>query len=246
MEADHRRNTVELAGISIQAFDSLDQLAAHIIPQKGIVLSGSAIAINPEKIMRVRRDLATRKLIEKANIRYADGAGVVWAMRRKGVNGARIAGADLWEVLMQRAADCNIPVFLLGAEPDVNQRTADQLRRTCAAIEIRSNLHGYASDEELEDFRTELAATGSALVSVAMGSPKQERVIESLREYCPDAFFMGVGGTFDCYVDGTIRAPKAWQNANLEWLHRLIRQPSRIRRQWKLLPYAALILLGRI
>jgi UDP-N-acetyl-D-mannosaminouronate:lipid I N-acetyl-D-mannosaminouronosyltransferase len=48
---------------------------------------------------------------------------------------------------------------------------------------------------------------------------------------------MGVGGTYDVFTGHVKRAPKIWQRLGLEWLYRLIRQPSRLRRQLKLLKY---------
>jgi len=43
---------------------------------------------------------------------------------------------------------------------------------------------------------------------------------------------IGIGGTFD-FLSGQIkRAPKWMRNLGLEWLFRLIKQPSRIGRIW--------------
>jgi N-acetylglucosaminyldiphosphoundecaprenol N-acetyl-beta-D-mannosaminyltransferase len=50
---------------------------------------------------------------------------------------------------------------------------------------------------------------------------------------------MGIGGTLDT-IGGTVkRAPEAWCNLGLEWLYRLLSEPSRIKRQ-KILPIFAL------
>ena len=91
-----------------------------------------------------------------------------------------------------------------------------------------------------------VGAMGRGIVAVAMGSPLQEKIIKGLREVNPDAFYMGVGGSFDCYCGVVKRAPPAWQNLNLEWLYRLLRQPKRIRRQLIYIPYVALVLANRI
>ncbi len=53
----------------------------------------------------------------------------------------------------------------------------------------------------------------------------------------PDALYMGVGGTYDVFIGKVKRAPLLWQKLGLEWLYRLIRQPSRLKRQLKLLKY---------
>ena len=45
---------------------------------------------------------------------------------------------------------------------------------------------------------------------------------------------MGVGGTMDVISGNLTRAPKAWQKCGMEWLYRVIQEPSRWRRIAKL------------
>jgi UDP-N-acetyl-D-mannosaminouronate:lipid I N-acetyl-D-mannosaminouronosyltransferase len=239
-------NIVKFAGLDISAFDTLDAMARYVLPDTGSVTSAVAVAINPEKIMTARGDPATRRVLDEATLRYPDGIGVVWALRRKGYPVSRIPGADLWEHLMARAASLGKPVFLLGARPEVLQQTVKKLRDSFPAISIGAALDGYADQEARAGFARAVKAAGGGIVAVAMGSPRQEKVIMELRQSCPEAFYMGVGGTFDCYVGAVTRAPAVWQGMHLEWLYRLVKQPSRIKRQWKYLPYALLVLSGRL
>ena len=62
----------------------------------------------------------------------------------------------------------------------------------------------------------------------------------------PDALYMGIGGTYDGFTGHVKRAPKIWQNLGLEWLYRLILQPSRLRRQLKLLKFIRYYYTGRL
>jgi N-acetylglucosaminyldiphosphoundecaprenol N-acetyl-beta-D-mannosaminyltransferase len=66
---------------------------------------------------------------------------------------------------------------------------------------------------------------------VAFGMGKQEKWInENLRKLPSVKIVMGVGGAFD-YISGVIsRAPLFLRRIGLEWLYRLARQPSRIKR----------------
>ena len=240
------RTVANIAGIEVQVFGSVDEFAQQILPGRHELVPGFAVAINPEKIMTARRDPDTLAALESATLRYADGAGVVWAIRRHGIIAPRVTGADLWECLMQRAADCDTPVCLLGGRPDVLEMTIARLQREMPNLRIASALHGYSSDSELDKLAGDIERMGRGIVAVAMGSPRQEKVIRKLRMRCPDAFFMGVGGTFDCYSGVVRRAPEAWQKLNLEWLYRLIRQPWRIKRQLRLIPYVALVLARRV
>ncbi len=40
-----------------------------------------------------------------------------------------------------------------------------------------------------------------------------------------------------CFTGHVHRAPKFWQDLGLEWFYRLLLQPSRIKRQFRLLRY---------
>ena len=71
---------------------------------------------------------------------------------------------------------------------------------------------------------------------VAMGSPKQELLMEEIQRR-HNAIFQGLGGSFDVYTGRVERAPKWWCDHNLEFAYRLIKQPSRIKRQIQLIKY---------
>ena len=73
-----------------------------------------------------------------------------------------------------------------------------------------------------------------------MGSPKQELLIEKISEFHP-ALYQGLGGSFDVFTGRSKRAPKWWVKNNLEWAYRLIKQPSRIKRQIVLLRFIYLL-----
>lgn len=45
---------------------------------------------------------------------------------------------------------------------------------------------------------------------------------------------MGLGGSLDVFAGNVKRAPKIYQDLNLEWFYRLINNPSRIGRMMKL------------
>ena len=70
---------------------------------------------------------------------------------------------------------------------------------------------------------------------VALGSPKQEIWIKVNQEKLNANVLQGVGGTFDVIAGNVKRAPVIWRKFNLEWLYRLLSQPSRLLRQ-KALP----------
>lgn len=234
---------VKVGPVQVSAFADMQQLLAFIIREDGSTYAGSAIAINPEKVLTAMRNSEIEAVISGADIRYADGIGVVKVMRRRlKKNVQRIPGCELWQQLMLRAATYKVPVFIVGAKPEVNQQTADKLR--AQQVNLVGAVDGYFKDEAA--LIAQIKQSGARFVSIAMGSPKQELLIQRIRAQHPDCFYMGVGGTYDVFTGNVKRAPEMWCKLNLEWAYRLLSQPSRIGRQLGLLRYVWWYFTGKI
>ncbi|MEX9254296.1 lipopolysaccharide N-acetylmannosaminouronosyltransferase [Pseudenterobacter timonensis] len=213
----------------------------------GSMKSGTLVAINAEKMLAVENNAEVRSLIEAAEFKYADGISVVRSIRKKYPQAqvSRVAGADLWEALMERAGQDGTPVFLIGGKPEVLTQTEQKLRAQWN-VNLVGSQDGYFRPEDRQALFERVRASGAKIVTVAMGSPRQEILMRDCRQVCPDALYMGVGGTYDVFTGHVKRAPKVWQNLGLEWLYRLLSQPSRITRQIKLLRYLGWHYTGRL
>ncbi|MEH8021143.1 WecB/TagA/CpsF family glycosyltransferase [Rheinheimera metallidurans] len=234
---------VKIGPVMVSAFADMQQLMEFIIRPDGSVYAGSAIAINPEKVLTAMRSPDIEAVINAADIRYADGIGVVKVMRKRlKKNVQRIPGCELWQQLVKRAAQFKVPVFIVGAKPDVNQQTAEKLR--AEQVNLVGAVDGYFKDEA--ELIAQIKQSGARFVSIAMGSPKQELLIQRIRTQHPNCFYMGVGGTYDVYTGNVKRAPELWCKLNLEWAYRLLSQPSRIGRQLGLLRYLWWYWTGKI
>ncbi|AKE60793.1 lipopolysaccharide N-acetylmannosaminouronosyltransferase [Citrobacter farmeri] len=204
----------------------------------GQLKQGTLVAINAEKVLTAEDNPEVRTLIEAAEYKYADGISVVRSVRKKFPDAqvSRVAGADLWEALMARAGEEGTPVFLVGGKPDVLVQTQAKLRAQWN-VNIVGSQDGYFTPEQRPALFEQIHTSGAKIVTVAMGSPKQEIFMRDCRQVHPHALYMGVGGTYDVFTGHVKRAPKVWQNLGLEWLYRLLSQPSRITRQLRLLRY---------
>jgi len=204
----------------------------------GQMRQGTLVAINAEKVLTAEDNAEVRTLIGAAEYKYADGISVVRSIRKKypQANVSRVAGADLWEALMARAGVEGTPVFLIGGKPEVLGQTEAKLRQRWN-VNIVGSQDGYFNAEDRQALFERIQASGAKIVTVAMGSPKQEILMRDCRLVHPDALYMGVGGTYDVFTGHVKRAPKIWQKLGLEWLYRLLSQPSRIGRQLRLLRY---------
>lgn len=235
-----------VGGINVRPFSSMDDAVAAIFDAGGDLTPGFAVAVNPEKVILTQENAQVRKHLESATLRFADGIGVVFAMRAKGTRGARIAGCELWQHVMKRAAAHRTPVFLIGAKPETLAEVRERLVAVYPTLHIVGSQDGYFKAEDKQRLIDEVAASGAQIVTVAMGSPRQEELIAELRKSHPDAFYMGVGGTYDVFVGRVRRAPPLARRLQLEWLFRLLHEPARIWRQRRLVTFAMRLVTGRL
>ena len=175
---------------------------------------------NPEFVMAAQRDPAFRAALNAADLVLPDGVGLLWAARRLGGRlPERVAGSDLIFQLAERGARLGWRLFLLGAAEGVAARTAEVLQARAPGLVVGGTFAGNPRPEAAPD-----------ILLVAYGAPAQDLWIARHREALGVPVSMGVGGAFD-FVAGTARRAPAWlRRMGLEWLHRLARQPWRVRR----------------
>lgn len=223
-------NRVTLNGVKVYPFRSFDELLTFAETHKGILVS-----INAEKILHATDE--TRGIINR-NIGYCDGVGAVYAMRQKGhPEACKLPGCELWLKTIA-ARYRNKTFYLVGGRQEVIDETVAKLRKEYPGIRIVGFRNGYLkTPEESAALIDDIVAKRPDCVFVAMGSPKQELLMEEMLRRHP-AVYQGLGGSFDVYTGHVKRAPRWWIDHYLEFLYRLIHQPSRIKRQIHLLRYA--------
>lgn len=199
------------------------------------------VTLNPELVMRARRDAGLARVMHAARLVTADGAGVVWALRLAGQPiPERVTGVDLALALVERAAARGLPVFLLGAAPGVAEATAEALTRRWPALRIAGCWGGTPRPGDDAEAIQRIRASGARLALVAYGAPAQEMWIARNLPALPGVAALGVGGAFDMLAGRLPRAPRWMRAAGLEWLFRLAREPWRWRRMLALPRFALL------
>ncbi|GAB3249835.1 WecB/TagA/CpsF family glycosyltransferase [Kineosporia babensis] len=227
----------EIRGLSISNYRDQSVLLDDVFGADGVA-TGTMVAMNAEKIVIAETDIDLRDSIEKADYRYADGVSVVLAVRRRhGVRLARIAGADLWQSMMRRAAQQNTPVFLLGGRPPVSLEVERRLRVDWG-VHVVGRRHGYFAESERGDIMREIRDSGAQIVAVALGSPKQEIFMQECHRRHPAALYIGVGGSFDVVSGHVRRAPVLLRRCGMEWCYRILTNPSRWGRVRRLARFA--------
>lgn len=225
-------------GVKCYAFASFDEIIDFVEEKKGLL-----VAINAEKILHATDQ--TRNIINR-NIGYSDGLGAVKALRKHGAEAVKIPGCELWLKIIERLYKDGKSFYLVGGKQEVIDETIEKLKKEYEGINIVGFRNGYIkTDEEKQALIDDIVAKKPDVVFVAMGSPKQELLMEEMmKKYT--AIYQGLGGSFDVYTGHVLRAPKWWIDHNLEFAYRLIKQPSRIKRQIFLVKFLALLKLGKI
>lgn len=200
------------------------------------------VTANPEVVMIARGNPQLRAILEQAYV-VPDGIGIVYAAKwlhyplRE-----RVTGIELMSALMDRANAFGWRVYLLGAASQVVAKAAEELGRQFPQAQIVGWRDGYFRKEEEEKIVEEITAKRPDLLFVALGAPRQDEWIHTYWDRLQVPFAMGVGGSFDVWAGAVKRAPQIWQKMHLEWLYRLLKQPSRWRRQLAIPQFVAAVL----
>lgn len=203
------------------------------------------VTANPEVIMIAHRDPEVRSLIQEADLVTPDGIGAVWASKYYGTRiHERVTGMELSTALIEFAAKKGLGVYLLGASAESNRLAVENLRRQYKDLRIGGR-DGYFKPEQDEEVAAEVRAFGPALLLVGLGMPRQEKFINQYKQELGAQVMIGIGGVIDVFAGTVKRAPKIWQRLKIEWLYRLLKQPSRWRRQLVLPQFVITVLTDR-
>jgi N-acetylglucosaminyldiphosphoundecaprenol N-acetyl-beta-D-mannosaminyltransferase len=189
------------------------------------------ITANLDHLRRYHREPIARELIDEADLVVADGMPVIWASRLAGEPlPERVSGSSMVWSICEAASARGLSVFLLGGDPGVAERAAHVFRDRYPGLEIAGTACppvGFESDEqELDRVRRQVSEAAPRIVFVALGFPKQDLLIRSLRSGLPGASFLGVGISLSYATGEVTRAPDWLCSLGLEWAHRLSQEPT--------------------
>lgn len=227
-----------LNGVKIYSPISKDELLEKALRNNKLL-----IAINAEKITTSNTQI--KNIINK-NIGYPDGVGAVWALRSVGINNSfKIPGCELWLDVIKKYYKSKT-FYLIGGTQTVIEKVILNLKNDYPGIKILNYKNGYIKSEKSnKDLMNDIKSCAPEIIFVAIGSPSQEKMMEEMQKH-HKATYVGLGGSFDIYIGDLKRAPKWWIKNNLEWAYRLLKQPTRIKRQIFLIPFLYKLLLRRL
>ena len=141
-----------------------------------------------------------------------------------------IGGADIAKELLFKSSR---RIFLLGATQEVQDIIFQKSEIRCKLV---GGKNGYFDNDELQDIVSQINRAKPDVILIAMGSPRQEELMQYLKKKLEKGILMGVGGTLDVVAGNKKDAPK-WTKRGLEWLYRSFQDPKKFKRYMIVNPY---------
>lgn len=200
-----------------------------------------------------------REALNNAWIALPDGIGVIWAgfylSTRRGIWNlmssivmtltgqvmyhspfpAKISGSDIVTDLFEIAEAKNLRVMFVGADDETQKDCKRFVEAIYPGVRVFTGFTGkIEADSVPQEVGTEIQEKRPDVVIVALSYPRQEIFLQTLTQEVPGQYLaFGLGGTLDFISGRQKRAPKWMQKSGLEWLFRLIREPSRFGRMYR-------------
>jgi N-acetylglucosaminyldiphosphoundecaprenol N-acetyl-beta-D-mannosaminyltransferase len=236
--------SVRLAGVRIDAITEA-QCIQYILDELDAGRGGMLVTPNLDHLHRCQKNLAFGALVAEADLVVADGMPLVWASKLQGTPlPERVAGSNLISTLSGAAASRGRSIYLLGGAEGTAEGAAKVLVGRFPELKVVGTWYppmGFENDpRQMADIVASLGAARPDIVYVALGSPKQEKLIARLRQILPEAWWVGVGNSFSFLCGDVRRAPRWMQVLGFEWVHRLYQEPKRLFRRYVVvgLPFA--------
>jgi N-acetylglucosaminyldiphosphoundecaprenol N-acetyl-beta-D-mannosaminyltransferase len=238
--------TQRLMSMDIHAITE-QQTIDFVIEELAAGRGGVLVTPNLDHLRRFtsRSHLNFRSLVAEADLLVPDGMPLIWASRIKGTPlPERVAGSDLILSLSKAAQQNNRSVYLLGGAAGTAEGAAEILRQRYPGIRI-AGLYcppfGFEhKPQEMAKIIQQVEQANPDIVYVALGSPKQEELIDKVKAHLPRAWWIGVGVSFSFLTGAVQRAPAWMQKSGIEWAHRMVMEPGKLLKRYLLegIPFA--------
>lgn len=230
-----RGEKLPILGVGVNATDYQGAVTRIMnAANSGKPFSVTALAVHG--VMTGVQDPSHRYRLNHLNMVVPDGQPVRWALNLLHATGLkdRVYGPNLMLRVCEAAAREGVPIFLYGSRPEVMERLEINLQEKFAGIRIvgtATSRFRMADSAENSEVIAAIKETGARIVFVGLGCPRQEVfAFENAEDLsCP---VIAVGAAFDFHAGTQPQAPAWMQDRGLEWLFRLLCEPTRLWRRY--------------
>lgn len=246
-------DNIEIFGVKIHNLtfdDAVNEVEKYL---KGNELK-SIYTPNTEIVMGAKDDDGLRELINNGDLIIADGIGLIYAskIKRKPLK-ERVTGYYLSIKLLEIANENSYSLYLLGCEDGVAKLASENIKKTYPNIRIAGYHHGYfkgshigyENHEEEIKIIDDINSSNPDIIFVGLGFPKQEIWIDANKKKIKGKIIIGNGGVMNILSGNTKPAPIIFEKLGLEWFYRLMKEPSRIKRQMALPKFMLKVLFSK-
>jgi N-acetylglucosaminyldiphosphoundecaprenol N-acetyl-beta-D-mannosaminyltransferase len=226
------QKTVLFDRLRLWAGDS-DSLVDELVSRAEDGKSTRAFYLNAHTYNLSCQDINYRKLLDEADILYADGMSIVWAARFSGAGRIyRMTAVDFFDDFLRRAEKEGVAIYVLGGRPGVVDRAIEIWKSRYPAIRIVGSHHGYFGREEvhLQSILADINTSKADILLLGMGSPMQESFANRCKGELQVPVVWALGALFDYYAGEENAAPRWLARMGFEWLYRLCCDP---RNKWR-------------
>lgn len=205
---------------------------------------GYVFTPNSEILMQAYRDKEFCDILNTASLLTADGIGVIYASKiLKNPIAERCAGFDITCRLFEKMAPEGKTVYLFGSKPGVAEKAKQNIESKYSGVKVVGFSDGYFDEQKEKQIIEDINTKKPDVLLVCLGAPKQEKWIYAHKNELDVKVCLGVGGTMDVLSGESERAPEFYIKHNIEWLYRLVSQPTRIGRMMDLPKFGFTVLL---
>lgn len=183
--------------------------------------------INADTLNKAYTQRSLSKSLNKSSFIFPDGSGVKMACKMMNMPmRENLNGTDMFPHICEMAQEEGLKIFLYGAKNGVAAKMKDKVLEKYPSLQIVGVANGYDfHDNEVINMVNHSQAD---ILLVAKGAPLQEEWIQAHSHQIKSSIIIGVGGLFDFYSQSIPRAPLWMRRAGIEWVYRLMQEPTRM------------------
>lgn len=198
-----------------------------------IALTEKAVVVgflNQHAYNLIEQRSQVKESFSKIDYLLRDGIGIKIACMANGLlPGLNLNGTDFIPRIiskLRQGSDRSLQFFAFGTQEPWLSRGAQQLTGTNEVVV----LDGFQNPGSyIEVFETQQKQGSLAVIILAMGMPKQEKVAQMLKAAITGPAIIICGGAILDFASGRVeRAPVIMRRTGTEWLYRLCKEPKRL------------------
>lgn len=191
--------------------------------------------------------------LREAEMNTPDGAPLVWLSQLLGCPlKQRVTGADLLPLILQECEKRGKSVYFFGGDTHFEDKLLPTIQKLYPTLKIAGHTAPHVSltgesleftPEQDELVILDIQKAKPDVLLISLGNPKQEIWFQRIRYQLKIPISIGIGGALNFLIGKIQRAPIWMQKRGLEWIYRLLKEPTRL---WKRYFVDAYVLIALI